>query len=319
MKYSVVSETRHGVEIFMLREADEARAEIAPALGNNCFALDMPDAVLEDVPFDQFLARPTSYGIPILFPYPNRIRDSRFAFRGETYTVDQPQHGFVRGKAWKVLDTGASENEGAWIRSGLDANDYAEQILQQFPFPFNLQVTYRLKNERLEMETVAQNTGDRVMPLGFGIHPYFQLPAQSRIQVPAQKRWELVDNFPTGNLLDVEGHYDLRRPQSTDGLSLDDIYTDATAEPDNLTRCFLFDDANNKRTVVEFDAQQFPHIVVYTTPAPRRAICIEPNTCPTDAFNLQQRGIESNVIALDAGASVNFKISVYRQSAPTES
>ncbi len=72
----------------------------------------------------------------------------------------------MRDKAWRVLDTGATENEGAWIRSGFDAADYADQILRQFPFPFNLQVTYRLKNGRLEMETIAQNTGSCAIKRG---------------------------------------------------------------------------------------------------------------------------------------------------------
>jgi hypothetical protein len=36
--YAVTSETREGVEVFSLREAERARADIAPALGNNCFA-----------------------------------------------------------------------------------------------------------------------------------------------------------------------------------------------------------------------------------------------------------------------------------------
>ncbi len=316
-KYSVVSETRQGVEIFILREADHLYAEIAPALGNNCFVLRAAgEPVLETISFDQFYARPTSYGIPVLFPFPNRIRDGAFTFQGERYTVDPPRHGFVRDKAWEVLDTGATQSEGAWIRSGFDANTYAEQILGQFPFPFNLQVTYRLRDGRLLMETTAKNTGTRAMPLGFGIHPYFQRPERSVVQVPAQKRWELADSLPTGKLLNVEGQYDLRQPRNTAELTLDDIYTDAISDEDGPVRCYLTDEERRTRTIVEFDNQQFPHIVVFTPPAPRQAICIEPNTCPTDAFNLQQQGIESNMITLDAGATVSFKISIYKQPAP---
>ncbi|HNG31864.1 MAG TPA: hypothetical protein PK012_19260, partial [Blastocatellia bacterium] len=56
---------------------------------------------------------------------------------------------------------------------------------------------------------------------------------------------------------------------------------------------------------------EFPNVVVYTPPAPRQAVCIEPNTCPTDAFNLEARGIAANVLTLQPGASVNFKISIY--------
>ncbi len=314
-RYSVTSEIRRGVEIFSLTEAERAYAEIAPSLGNNCFVFRAPETVLETVTFDQFYERPTSYGIPVLFPFPNRIRDGEFSFEGKHYAVNPSRHGFVRDKSWKVLDSGASESDGAWICSGLDANDYAEQILRQFPFPFTLRVTYRLRNRRLDMETTAQNTGERDMPMGFGIHPYFHRTAQTRIQVPASKRWELVDSLPDGILSEVEGQYDLRQFQKVEGLTLDDIYTDVRADENGLARCFLHDDASRMQTVVEFNVRQFPNIVVYTPPAPRQAVCIEPNTCPTDAFNLQQRGIESNVIVLRAGASVDFKVSIYTDNA----
>lgn len=65
------------------------------------------------------------------------------------------------------------------------------------------------------------------------------------------------------------------------------------------------------QTIVEFSIEQFPNVVVYTPPAPRQAICIEPNSCPTDAFNLQERGIESNVIVLGAGETVRFDVNIY--------
>ena len=80
-RYSVNRETREGVEVFALRGAEDAAAEVAPLLGNNCFAFSAGgQRVLEEVAFADFRARPTSYGVPVLFPFPNRIRDARFSF-----------------------------------------------------------------------------------------------------------------------------------------------------------------------------------------------------------------------------------------------
>lgn len=310
-KYAVVSEMREGIETFKLQESDYAFAEIAPRFGNNCFAFCAPEPILEPISFDQFIKRPTSYGIPLLFPFPNRIRDGKFNFQGVEYKIDPPRHGFVRDKEWKVVATGAADSEGAWIRSSLDAADYAEEILTQFPFPFKLEVIYRLKDKRLEMELNVRNTGEREMPVGFGIHPYFHLPAQNTIQVPARKRWELSDSLPTGKLLKVEEQFDLRHPRSATGLTLDDIYTDVIPDEDGMVRSYLTDEQARRQMVVEFDAHEFPHVVVYTPPTPRQAICIEPNSCPTDGFNLYARGIESNMIILKAGAQTSFSVRIY--------
>ncbi|MCC6745942.1 MAG: hypothetical protein IT175_18920, partial [Acidobacteria bacterium] len=76
-------------------------------------------------------------------------------------------------------------------------------------------------------------------------------------------------------------------------------------------RCTLDDDAG-WRTTVRFLRDAFPHVVVYTPPSPRTAICVEPNTCPTDAFNLSSRGIDANVLVLGAGESARFDVHIER-------
>jgi aldose 1-epimerase len=161
-----------------------------------------------------------------------------------------------------------------------------------------------LREGALALEFAAANTGAEAMPCGYGIHPYFRWPARSRLQIPAAKRWELAENLPTGKLLDVAGDYDLRDLRDTEGLQLDDIYTAVTD-----SRCLLTDDDARTATVVESGAN-LPHVVAYTAPAPRRAICIEPMSCPTDAFNLQARGLESDVIVLEPNECVSFWIRI---------
>lgn len=310
--YTVSQETREGVEVFTLEEAGRAAAEIAPGFGNNCFSFRVGGReVIEPIPFNEFLKKPTSYGNPILFPFPNRIRDGRFTFGGERFEVNPPRHGFVRDKAWRAESSGASDADGAWLTSSLDAADYPDEILAQFPFPFRLEVTYRVRDGVLRMETVARNTGERPMPVGFGIHPYFRKPSAGTLTVPAAKRWELSESLPTGRLLDLEGYYDLRRPADVNSLALDDIYTEVEPDADGLARGVIGDSESGTEIVVEFSPDQFPHVVVYTTPAPRRAVCVEPNTCPTDAFNLQERGVNSNVLALGAGDAASFDIRFY--------
>ncbi|HEY9285642.1 MAG TPA: aldose 1-epimerase [Pyrinomonadaceae bacterium] len=314
-RYTATSQTRDDVEIFTLADGAAAAAEIAPALGNNCFAFRAAAPVLEEVPFADFLRKPTSYGIPVLFPFPNRIRDGRFAFDGEIFTPDPPRHGFVRDKPWRVVSHGANDDRGAWLTSNFDAADYPEKILRQFPFPFQIEITYRVKDARLTIEAAARNTGRRRMPAGFGIHPYFRRPDRGRLRVPAEARWELSDSLPTGRVVPVDGDYDLREGKSLDRLNLDDIFTRVETDGGGPARCLITDDAAGTETVVEFSTERLPHVVVYTPPAPRRAVCVEPNSCPTDAFNLRARGIESDVIVLGAGEEVRFEIAIYTRPA----
>lgn len=315
-RYSIHSVTRDGVEIFLLEEGTIALAAVAPALGQNCFSFETRLPILEKVDYAEFRRKPTGYGMPLLFPFPNRIRDGTFTYQGERFRIDPSRHGFVRDKVFRVIETGASNLDGAWIRSEIKASDYPREILGQFPFPFTLEVTHRVRNGALEIEAVAENTGQRTMPTGFGLHPYFRRPERGTVQVPAAKRWELSDRLPTGRTLRLDDGFDLRQPKDIAGLVLDEIYTDPAAEDSGRVQCFLSDDLNKVQTVVEFNRQQFPHIVVYTPPAPRSAFCIEPNSCPADAFNLELHGTAADVIELEPGQRVAFHARVFSRDLP---
>jgi aldose 1-epimerase len=304
MRYWANRENRDGVRVVVL-EGPGARAEVAPGLGNNCFAFRATRPVLEEVPFDEFRRAPGGCGIPIMFPFPNRIKGGNWTFGGETFTAEPSRHGFVRDKSWK-LEALSADGERAFVRSSLRAADCGDAILGQFPFPFRIEATYTLRGAALEMETVVTNEGERAMPWGFGIHPYFRKPRRGSLEVPAACRWELEEFLPTGRLLPVEGRYDLRSAAELDALELDDVYTGLEAG-----RCILADVDAGTVTEISFDAADFTQVTVYTPRAPRAAICLEPQTCPTDAFNLAARGTPgAGVRLLAPGASERLYLKI---------
>jgi aldose 1-epimerase len=308
--YSLGTRKVDDVEVVTLRQAEDIFAEVAPSLGHNCFAFRSGGPVLEEVPWATFAAKPTGFGFPILFPFPNRIRDGSFVFEGKTYHVDPPRHGMVRDKPWTIVDTGASESDGAFVAASLASADFPETILAQFPFPFVIEVTYRLRDGVLSMETVVRNSGPGNLPFGLGIHPYFHRGANATILAPANQRWELVDALPTGRKLELEGAYDLRQTRPLAGLELDDIYTDLIADASGRVECVLGDADSGRKIVVAWDAHPFPELVLFTPPAGRMAFCIEPYTCPTDAFNLEAKGLDGNVEVLAPGESKAYTIEV---------
>jgi aldose 1-epimerase len=310
MPTEVRSAGRDGVEIFSLSASGGASAEIAPAWGNNLISFRASDPVLEEVAFEKLRRQPTASGAPILFPFPNRVRDGELRYLGKRYPVSPPRHGLVRDKAWQVVATGASEADGAWVHSAIEAATFPREILGQFPFPFRLDVTYRLRGPAITMETAVANSGSEPLPFGLGIHPYFVKPEGGTLQVPARETWELSESLPTGARLPVDGRSDLREARDVAALELDDVYTGISAGADGGTRCVLRDPAGRREIVVGFDVTDFPEVVVYTPPAPRAAICVEPYTCPTDVFTLADRGIDAHLQTLAPGAVRKYTIRI---------
>ncbi len=328
--YSVGNKTVDGFQVYVLQEDQKAVAEIAPGLGNNCYAFRVADTrpgceggewlSLIDAPPDlrTLQERADIYGIPILFPFPNRIRGGTWRFEGETYQFDKPSdsptsiHGLLLNRPYQV-ESHAADESGATLVCTLDSREFAD-MGRQYPFPFRIGITYTLKDAALSMGVSIQNTGNRNMPMGFGTHPYFRVglspdanAGAALIKVPAAAYWELdEDSVPTGNRLAAA--LDLRHGKPFAGLTLDHVFTDVQMEADGVSRCVIENRDAGHGMVMESDAQ-FRELVVYT-PSGRDVICFEPYTCPTDAINLEAKGIPAGVIVLAPGETFSATVRI---------
>jgi len=210
-------------------------ATILPEHGANCVRLTRTAAgvvqpVLEDVPFERTLKSPTSYGMPILFPYAGRVAGGQFSVRGKTYRVEPSRHGLVRQRPWEVAERSMSR---LTCRTTVTPSDDAAV----FPFHFSMQVGYYLGQFGLTVAAKVTNHGGP-FPYTFGLHPYFHAPhradgVRGRVAIPAHRRWELnAERLPTGQLIAVEERYDFRQGRTvTIGETFDDVYTNYTHLP----------------------------------------------------------------------------------------
>lgn len=316
----------NGYDIYSIKQEGKAIAEVVPELGNNCFTFRVSAGNywfhLIDPPPDleTLEKRPTAYGNPILFPFPNRIRNGKWAFEGKTYQFDkQPEspttiHGLLLNRPYNV-DKHAADENGATLICSLNSQDFPD-ITRQYPFPFRIEITYTIENSVLTMDVMIKNTGKNNMPMGFGIHPYFRVDISGKtdaskaiITVPANKYWELDDVLvPTGIQHEVKNALDLRNGQPFAKLKLDHVFTDVNVV-DGKSQCSIENKDTGYGMIMESDAQ-FRELVVYTPPD-RNAICFEPYTCPTDAINLETKGIPAGVIALAPDEVFSATVSIF--------
>ena len=88
-------------------------------------------------------------------------------------------------------------------------------------------------------------------------------------------------------MLTLDANFDLRHPRLVEELSLDDVYSDFPAMPGTSSDLVerggvLFADGGSLSVHV---SPAFRDLVLFTPPH-RKAVCLEPYTCPTDAINL---------------------------------
>lgn len=327
-RYAIERGSLEGVDIFTLRDREAGTAaSVAPALGANWFRYSVLhrgsaiEALAVPPTFAELRQRPSRWGTPVLFPFPNRLRYGRFAFQGHTYQFEPNTrqghhiHGLVIMQSFQVERTEAHE-QGAVLACTLRSQD-VPQIEQQFPFPFVLRLQFTLRDGRMQQTVEVENTGGSPMPMGFGTHPYFAVPLAPggerdacRIQVPAAASWELdADRIPTGRVLPVEGTLDLRSGRTLEGTSYDHVFT-ALQPADGWSTCRLEDPAAGLALVTRAGYPVFREWVVYAPPD-RQVVCFEPYTCATDAPNLQARGIDAGLIVLPPGQRWRARIETW--------
>jgi aldose 1-epimerase len=164
-------------------------------------------------------AQRKTFGIPLLYPWANRLGARRFAVGGREVVLDPdtlpmrvdpqglPIHGLLSAaEGWSVEDHDAGRLRAAF--------DFAAQtaLLAAFPFPHRLVLDVALSGATLTITSTVQATGDVAVPVAFGFHPYLQIPGVERagweIEVPVRERLVLDDRMlPTGarEAVSVEG------------------------------------------------------------------------------------------------------------------
>ncbi|WP_437226111.1 aldose 1-epimerase [Planctomicrobium sp. SH661] len=288
-----------------------AAARIAPELGFNCFffeaVIDGHRVSVIDAPADVLKgqARPSSYGIPILFPFPNRIRSGRFEWEGTQYQIPLEEgvtnaiHGFCLDRPWRVVDQSKDSVTGRFQLS-VDAPDR----LAAWPTDFIIDVRYRVTENRLECQFRITNPTTKTLPWGLGTHAYFKLPFGANSSpkdciatVPISEEWELDDQLiPTGRRLPVENSFALRNGARFGAQKLDNVFTGWQSDGGTV-RTSIFDERAGIELTQVCDAEFFREMVAYTPPE-RDSICLEPYTCVTDAINLQPRDLNAGLQVL---------------------
>jgi galactose mutarotase-like enzyme len=101
-----------------------------------------------------------------IFPYIGRLTEGMYRHRGHVYKMDI--HGFLKDTHMEVS---SKSDDAVTFRTA--HNDITKK---QYPFSFDLELSYRLDADRLYTMFRVNNTGDEEMYFGLGGHPGFRAP-----------------------------------------------------------------------------------------------------------------------------------------------
>ena len=302
MAFRIETQDRGGRTIYSLHDdSTGASAAILPSYGFNLFDLRLPLAgmvrpvLVAAADFADQPSHPARSGTPILFPFPNRIRDGQFTFRGRSFVLPATNgpnaiHGFAMEAAWDVVEHKALSDQ-AFLVGRYQISRQSTKALPRWPTDAVLEVRYSLSGRALSMDVTISNPTADDLPYGFGIHPYFRLPfppggdpEKTQVILPATRYWVLKDSLPTGAIQPVDRRLDFRAGQAMKGLKLDDVLTGLEFTGGRgVAR--LVDKDKRAEFHLTFD-DGFRELVVYTPSNQPDVLAVEPYTQTTDAINL---------------------------------
>jgi aldose 1-epimerase len=291
-------------EQYEIRAGDYAAT--VTALGATLRALAHGDRDLVTT-YDADELPPHSAG-QLLAPWPNRVGHGSYAFDGATHqlAISEPKldnaiHGLTRFALFDLVER--TEASVALRSEGHGAQGY--------PFAVQVDAAYSLDAESgLTVAVTATNVGSRPAPWGTAAHPYLTVATalvdDSELSLPAAA-WLPVDErlIPTGPAQDVSGtEYDFRTPRKLAGTVLDTAFTQLGRDGDGLAWVHIA--GGGAHSEMWLDAS-YPWVQIFTSdplePEHRRkAVAVEPMTCPPNAF---VTGIDR--IRLEPGDSVTHR------------
>ena len=241
----------------------------------------------------------------LLAPWPNRVDGGRYGFAGMDYQLDLSEP--AKGNAIHGLTR--------WARWQPDRRDAAGVLLRHlllgrpgYPFCLELAAEYRLSAaDGLQVSVTARNAGTRPAPYGTGSHPYLTAGTptidECRLSLPAAQ-WLPADSrgIPDAAPQDVAGTpHDFRDGHPIGDARIDHAFTGLARDAGGRAWALL---SGGGLQISFWAGDGYRWLQVFTAdtldpPHRRRALAIEPMTCPPNAF---VTGLD--LITLDPGAGV---------------
>jgi aldose 1-epimerase len=231
-----------------------------------------------------YLSEGKTLGIPILYPWANRLSANGYQLDGGAVTLT-PGVGGVRTDPHGLPIHGVLAAYPGWLVTEQSENrliaelDYGSRpaLLASFPFPHVVTLDITLADRALTVQTTVTATSSAAVPLCYGFHPYLTIPGVPRsewtLQTPPLHHLPVDDRgIPTGAVDDWPAYSEILSDKT-----FDDGYD---AVPPGGVFALA---GGDRRIEVVFD-RGFPAAQIFA-PGNDDVVGLEPMAAPTNALS----------------------------------
>lgn len=235
---------------------------------------------------------------PVLFPIVGTLKNNTYTISGQEYQL--PRHGFARDLEFQLINK--TENSATFSLQS------STETLKKYPFEFELQLIYTLKENTLDIEYRIINKNETKMPFSIGAHPAIALPGNFENYSLKFEKEEVLQFSLLKNDLVSDKTQILETEENSVPLNYKLFENDAlvfkTLESNSLTIL------ENSKPYIKVDFEDFPSLGIWTKEqAP--FICIEPwfgySDTPGNSGDLFEK---EGILILDVNQTFTSKFSI---------
>lgn len=270
---------------------DDVRAEVLPAVGARLHRVTAfgHDVLRTPVGLDDHRRTPHAWGAFPMVPWCNRVPDGRIVFGDEVVEVPTDQvddgrpsaiHGLAADRPWRQAGEGAFEIVGGG----------------ELPWRWSARQEVAVAGAALRWTMAVRNDGDRPLPAGGGLHPWFVASGNLVIRVAADLVYPRTGPIPSGDPQPVSGPTDLRR-EGPPPWGLDDVFTGVGSPAAEL----VWRDRGLRAVLEVGGAVSHVTVAAFEEVA---AVAVEPQSHATDGFRRLRDGEPGGVAVVEPGEAL---------------
>jgi len=215
-----------------------------------------------------------------LVPFSNRVRNGQFKWQEQNICLKLnhlPEKHAIHGHGWQNI----------WQVINKSSNSVELQfhyLPDDWPFEYLATQKIMLDGNKLTVSLEVTNLSTQVMPIGLGLHPYFNRTDECFLQANVNKMWATDDEVMPTRLVDAPEGISTAQGMKISENALDNAFTDFDHTANIFWPEWQIQAALNVSNNCDF-------LVVYS-PKDESYFCVEPVTHCTDALNLHQQSQE---------------------------
>ena len=233
--------------------------------------------------------QPTKYQGDVLAPWPNRIKDGKYSYKGKNYQApvneksrNNALHGLVNNVPWEVKDVSTSHVRLNTVLKSSDA----------YPGELDLEILYSLDHQGLKIEIKSTNVGSNSVPYGVSIHPYLIADSSTKVdewilKIKSHKYFRVdSERLLPISIESIPKEFDFREGMRISNTFIDHAFLlEFEGNPSEISLT-----SANGQGVLMRHSENLTWVQIHTADRDggadsRRCLAVEPMTCPPDAFN----------------------------------